>query len=227
VSVTIFEPDVWAQRSAELVYKQMKDVLLRRRLCNVMLTGGRSAKKMYGALSFLLKGLALHRINFYFGDERCLSLNHPDSNYGMAIDTLFSKAIPQNFIVYRMEADNCDLDSAANQYAENLPEVIDILLLGLGEDGHIASLFPFSEALYETNRLVMPIKGPKKPYQRLTITPSVIHRASNIFVLAAGTARANICRDAVDTPKNIDALPARLVLRGKWLLDTLPGGSDC
>ncbi len=136
------------------------------------------------------------------------------------MSTLFGAGIPKGCNIYRMEGERVDLEAAANCYAEALPKCIDVLLLGVGEDGHIASLFPYSAALNENRRRVLPIIGPKVPYQRLTITPPVILQASSIFVLAPGKAKALVLKEAMRMPNNIEALPARLAMGGNWLLDT-------
>lgn len=199
---------------------QVESFLRRRGQCNILLTGGTTAARMYSAWSREFDIRSLKNVNFYFGDERCVPPEHPDSNYGMVISTLFGSGIPQSLTVHRMEAESDDLEAAAGRYATVLPESIDILLLGVGEDGHIASLFPFSAALHECKRRVLPIFGPKQPYQRLTITPPVILQAHSTFVLAAGAAKAAVLAEALNAPNNIDALPVLLAISGTWLLDS-------
>ena len=102
-----------------------------------------------------------------------------------------------------------------------LPDSIDVLLLGVGEDGHIASLFPNSTALQELNRRVISITGPKPPFKRLTVTPQVITKARSVFVLATGSAKAAMLYAALDNPNDIETLPARITLGGTWLIDHL------
>jgi len=85
-----------------------------------------------------------------------------------------------------MQAEKQDLEKAAKAYETLLPNSIDILLLGIGEDGHIASLFPNSPQLQEQKRLCLPITGPKPPYKRLTVTPPLIKSAKTTYILAQG-----------------------------------------
>ena len=101
-----------------------------------------------------------------------------------------------------------------------MPDSIDVLLLGVGEDEHIASLFPNNASLQECKRRVVHITGPKPPFERLTITPPVIAQAESIFVLATGPAKAAILSMARQAPGNFNAVPVRLVLGATWLLDT-------
>lgn len=219
-SIKSFDPDLWDQKAAELVHHQVESVVRRRGQCNILLTGGSVAKRMYAAWSRECDIFSLKNVSFYFGDERCVLPDRPESNYGMAMNTLFKSGLPQGCAIHRMEAESDDLEAAAERYAAILPRAIDILLLGVGEDGHIASLFPFSAALHENRRWVLPIIGPKRPNRRLTITPPVILQAHSIVVLAGGAVKAAVLTEALRMPNNIDALPARLVLRGTWLLDT-------
>ena len=112
-----------------------------------------------------------------------------------------------------------DRAAAAERYAALLPERIDILLLGVGEDGHIASLFPNSPILQETKQRVVMVVGPKAPYSRITITPSVITDAGALFVLAPGLAKSKVLIQALQHPEDFYSFPVRLALRGTWLLD--------
>jgi 6-phosphogluconolactonase len=185
-----------------------------------MLTGGRSAEQLYLAWAALPNFEDLRNVSFYFGDERCVPPVHPESNYGLVMRTLFSRGIPKGCAISRMEADSADHDAAAVAYEQKLPKRLDVLLLSVGEDGHIASLFPNGDALYETRRRVVSVSAPKPPHDRLTVTPPVLVQAENVFVLAIGTAKAAVFHQAQVAPQKIADLPARLVLRATWLLDT-------
>ncbi len=211
----------WPKMAANLVQSRINLILRRQGQCSVMLTGGHSAERLYGVWAELPEFQLLKGVRFYFGDERCVSADHPESNYGMVMRSLFLQGVPAGCSVFPMDGANLDRDAAARRYDETLPEKIDILLLGLGEDGHIASLFSGSTALDETGRRVVPVVGPKLPYERLTITPPVINLAGAIYVLAAGAAKAAVLVDLLEAPsKNVLNLPACLVLHAAWLLDT-------
>lgn len=200
-------------RTEDLVH----DFLLNQGACRIMLTGGRSASHLYTAWAEILRSSSnLSGIHFYFGDERCVPPGDPQSNYGLAVNTLFPNGIPNGIQFHRMEGDAVDLDGAAEQYATTLPESIDILLLSVGEDGHIASLFPHSPALKEAGRKVLPVLAPKFPSQRLTVTGPFIRSAKKVLVMAVGKQKRRIYEDALTDPGDIDSLPARLVLDSEW-----------
>lgn len=217
-----FESTDWPTKAAGLISDNINSILDEQGKCSVMLTGGRSAARLYKAWRDLPVFQQMTGVGFYFGDERCVPPDHAESNYGMAMQNLFLNDVPTGCTVFRMEADDIDQEAAAQRYANQLPDPIDVLLLGVGEDGHIASLFPRNVALKEFKRWVIPITGPKPPFERLTITPRVITKARSVFVLATGSEKAAILCAALNNPNDIATLPARLTLSGTWLMDRLP-----
>ena len=132
----------WPMKAAGLISDDINNVLSEKGKCSLMLTGGRSAARLYKAWRDLPAFQQMTGVSFYFGDERCVPPDHAESNYGMAMQTLFPNGVPTGCAVFRMEADATDQEEAALRYADLLPDLIDVLLLGVGEDGHIASLFP-------------------------------------------------------------------------------------
>jgi len=212
------DSDSWAGFAADAIGQAINSVLSHKNLCHVMLTGGRTAERLYRYWNDKAN-LPLERLSFLFGDERCVPPDHADSNYALVMKTLFAKGVPSDCSIVRMEAENPDQEAAAKAYERLLPETLDILLLGMGEDGHIASLFPNSLALLAEERSVLPIKGPKLPFERLTITPGVIASAKSIFLLVAGKEKGVVLADALKPGANIMSLPVRLALNGTCLLD--------
>jgi 6-phosphogluconolactonase len=204
----------------EIIYvidKIIKDSLISFNHCNIVLTGGFTAKRLYKLWSEISSPLHSNysNVRFYFGDERCVNPTSIDSNYKMVIDSLFSGNVPKGNL-YRMEAERLDIEAAALEYANIIPERIDLLILSVGNDGHIASLFPYSPALDLKNSLVVPITCNKLPANRLTITPVVINRARYILVMAFGKDKVNVYLNAKKFPDRIHEIPARLVLNGNW-----------
>jgi 6-phosphogluconolactonase len=216
-----FDPCSWSRDAANLLHGSVLSILAEQGTCSVMLTGGRSAALLYDTWSSLPGFQQISGVWFYFGDERCVHPDHPESNYGMVMQTLFQQGVPMGCSVFRMEAEADDRNRAALRYEELLPAAIDVLLLGVGEDGHIASLFPNNTALQEQKRWVIPITGPKPPFDRLTITPPVIANARSVFVLAVGESKAAVLHSALNMPTDFDRLPARLALKATWLLDSV------
>jgi 6-phosphogluconolactonase len=111
-----------------------------------------------------------------------------------------------------------DENLCASIYEKKIPKNIDILLLSMGEDGHIASLFPNSKAIDETNRAILPVIGSKFPYNRITITPKVIKEAKCTYVLAMGEEKIHLFNKLLDNLNDVYTIPARLVIDAKWFL---------
>lgn len=214
-----FDAKQWPVLSALLIQDAIDATLRARKRCSVMLTGGRSAERLYKAWAKLPAFQRLENVGFFFGDERCVPPDHPASNYGMVRRTLFAGGVPTGCSIFRMEGEDQNCEAAACRYEQILPDRMDVLLLGVGEDGHIASLFPRSASLRESIRRVVDVNGPKPPQRRLTIVPSVIAQARSIFVLAIGVAKAEVFAKTMLEPGDFDNLPARLVLNATWLLD--------
>ena len=185
-----------------------------------MLTGGRAAKNIYQKMAQsedLIRKIT--RADLYQTDERCVNPLHNESNFSMIVSSLLSNQHPSDYAFYRMKAESSDLYEASMIYSESIPDSLDVLLLSMGEDGHIASLFPNSPALFETERKVLPVVGSKWPIKRLTITPPVIKAAKHVYVLAIGDEKRRKYEEALVEPEDISSLPARLVLDRTWIFD--------
>lgn len=202
----------------QAILDSVREVVSVRGNCNVMLTGGATAERCYLQWA-RTSNFSLDGVRFLFGDERCVPKDDRDSNYALVMRSLFSEGVPAGCSVVRMEADNPDRCAAARAYEELLPDSIDVLLLGMGTDGHVASLFPGSAALKATDRTVVPATAPKPPHERLTITPKVIVNAQAVFLLATGADKGRILAEALKSPEDVSALPVRLARAGTWLLD--------
>jgi 6-phosphogluconolactonase len=158
-------------------------------------------------------------VEVYFGDERAVPPTDPASNYRMAREALLDRVGLPPERVHRMEADDLDLEAAAARYAALLPDPLDVLVLGMGQDGHTASLFPVSPALRESARKVVPARAPVPPIERLTITPPVIAAARRVAVIVAGAVKAPVVARVLRGPWRPEELPAQLARHGTWLLD--------
>ncbi|MBI4400106.1 MAG: 6-phosphogluconolactonase [Nitrospirae bacterium] len=202
----------------------------------VALSGGSTPKALYAALAgpAFSGQLDWRRVEFYFGDERCVPPDHAESNFGMANGALFRplKMAPER--IFRMSGESGDPDEAARRYEKLIRErfeapapgwpSFDLILLGLGEDGHTASLFPNTQALDERARLVVPSVAPREPKQRLTLTAPAINEARAVVFLVSGPGKATAVHAVLeDRGQNDRQIPAKLVrpVSGRliWLVD--------
>jgi 6-phosphogluconolactonase len=210
--------DEVAREAARWMVASIAEALKVRGAATVGLAGGTTPKSAYELLA--AERLDWERVDFYFGDERCVPPDHPDSNYRMACGALVRPGGPRQERIHRARAELDDREAAAAEYEAVLPAALDALVLGIGEDGHTASLFPGSEAVHEEKRRVRVIRGAKPPPWRLTITPPVIRAARKVLVLAAGGGKADAVARALK-PGDFAEVPARLAARdgATWLLD--------
>ena len=175
----------------------------------------------------------------FWADERCVPLTDADSNYRLARETLFDLVdIPQTQI--HPIDDTLDPVAAAGSYQSELARAFrpginqlprfDLILLGIGEDGHTASLFPGHPLLEETERWVAPVlDSPKPPPERITLTLPVLNAARQVVFLAAGGGKAAVLRKVLGTDVPPGALPAQMVRPAEgevhWFVDEAAGGN--
>jgi len=182
----------------------------------LVLAGGTTPKRCYELLSHL--EVEWGRVAVLFGDERCVHPDHPDSNYRMARESLLDRVAPAT--VYRMPGE-LGPDEAAGAYAHVVAAVgpLDVVLLGVGEDGHTASLFPGHAALQAPGLAVGIRDAPKPPPQRVTLTLSALQSARRVIILATGAGKA----DAVARAKRGE-VPSGMIADARWLMDRAAAG---
>jgi 6-phosphogluconolactonase len=186
------------------------------------LSGGRTPAGVYRLLGAGQVGPAVDwsRVTILFADEREAPPTEPESNYWEVRKLLLEPAGVPPERVHRMKADAGDLEAAARTYEILLAEPLDLLLLGIGEDGHVASLFPGSPLVHERARRVAAVfDSPKPPPRRLTVTPRVLGEALEVLVLATGAAKAEPVARALEDEGDPEEVPARLVRDRTWYLD--------
>jgi 6-phosphogluconolactonase len=174
----------------------------------VALAGGTTPKELYGLLASddYRDRTDWHELEIYYGDERAVPPNHPDSNYGMTRRALLDLVPIEADSVFRMEADDTDLEAAGDRYAQQLPQHLDLVMLGMGTDGHTASLFPGDDACEEQERRCVPATAPNGS-KRLTLTFPALNAARHVIFLVLGADK----RDALRRIRSGEQLPAARV----------------
>ncbi|MGH7663291.1 MAG: 6-phosphogluconolactonase [Gemmatimonadaceae bacterium] len=215
------DPESFPDAAAALIVDVIEDSVRHHGHCAAALAGGSTPRPVYECLARppLAARVDWGRIAIYFGDERCVPPGDEQSNYRMVNEALLRQVPIPCSSIHRMEGERADRDAAARDYERLLPAQLDLLVLGMGEDGHTASLFPHSPALAERERRVVPVTGPGPVIERLTITPPVIDAAETVIVLVAGAGKATIIARALEGPYVPDDLPVQLALGGTWLID--------
>ena len=223
--LVVVEAGRLADAVAEWLATALADDVRERGRCAVALAGGHTPRPVYERLAAppYLSRVDWRSVDVFFGDERAVPPDDPASNYHMAATALLGRVPIPAGRVHRLEAERPDRDAAAREYERVLPDRLDVLLLGMGADGHTASLFPGSAALDERVRRVVPVTGPARPAERLTITPPVIAAARRVAVLAGGADKAAAVARALRGPLRPHDLPVQLTLGGVWFLDSAAG----
>ena len=190
------------------------------------LAGGSTPKALYELLATEYRDtLDWKGVHTFFGDERTVPPDHEDSNYRMAQHTLLSR-VPVGS-VHRMRGE-LDPREAATLYEEELEEFFggpprfDLVLLGIGEDGHTASLFPGTRALDVTDRVVVENSVEKLDTIRLTLTVPAINAAKKVNFLAAGEGKAGALEEVIKGDANPHVYPAKLIRPedgATWMVD--------
>jgi 6-phosphogluconolactonase len=206
----------------------------------VALSGGSTPRGLHGLLAdpagpFRAR-VPWTRLHVFWGDERCVPPEHAESNYRMARETLLDAVPIQPEHVHRMPGEDPDPTRAAERYAEELREVFgamgrlaagwprfDLVLLGMGADGHTASLFPGTDAVHEASRPAVAVWVAKLGSRRLTLTPPVLAAADAVVVLVTGHDKAETLATVLEGPVRPDVHPSQLLRRRAgatlWLVD--------
>ncbi len=235
MTVAIYpDADTLSHEAARYVVRVANESIVTHGRFTFALAGGSTPKKLYGLLASepYRDQINWALVEIFWSDERCVPPDSEDSNYHLAEEVLLSKVpIPANQI-HRMPADTADQDAAALAYTEEIQRVFgtngiprfDLLQLGMGPEGHTASLFPHQAALKELRRLVMPVSVPKPPPQRLTFTPPLLNAAVHVLFLVTGQDKADAVQAILEGENNPDEYPAQLIWPPEgevtWMLDT-------
>ena len=224
--------DVYVRAAEELTHLAGEAVCMHGefRLC---LAGGSTPQATYELLaSRFHHSIDWSEVQFYWGDERCVAPDDQASNFGMADRTMLSKLGLQPTQIHRMRGEATPAE-AAEAYENELRSgfglgpgeypSFNLMLLGLGENAHIASLFPHHPALHEKERLAIAVAVEAPQPQRITLTAPVLNNAERIIFLVAGAGKAEAVKHTLEGPRDLEQFPAQIIapVKGEvmWLLD--------
>ena len=232
-SISVFNtPEQLAIAAAERFVECAEESLRESDCFCVVLAGGNTPRRVYQLLATepFNSRMDWSKVHLFFGDERAVPADHPDSNYAMVYETLISKiAIPaQN--VHRIPGEG-DVNENAKRYENHLRSFFseqawprfDLVLLGMGEDGHTASLFPNSAALNERSRWVVAARNEQSGQDRITLTVPVFNHARRVMFLVVGDKKAQRLKEVLRLQPALERLPAQAIkpINGtiEWLVD--------
>jgi len=229
-------PEELSQAAATEFVRHAQEAVQTKGVFTVALSGGSTPKSLYARLAdeaSLRAAVPWDQVHFFWGDERHVPPNHPESNYRMAYEALLGKVPVPLAHIHRIQSEYQEASQAADEYEQELREFFrlaagqfpcfDLLLLGMGPDGHTASLFPGTAALHEQTRLVVANWVGKFNSYRITLTLPVINNAAHIIFLISGEEKAETLREVLQSKTQPERFPVQLVRppRGTllWLMD--------
>jgi 6-phosphogluconolactonase len=216
-------PDDLAAAGADLFVRLAQEAIGARGRFMVALSGGSTPKAMFGRLAAAPHAEAIDwsKLHLFWSDERAVPPEHVQSNYRTARESLLDLVRLPSEQVHRVRTERQPLLLAAEEYAAEIRRAFggkrgstprfDLIMLGMGDDGHIASLFPQTEALDDQHRLVAPNHVPKLNAQRLTFTPKLINAADAVLFLVAGAGKADALQAVLEGPREPRLYPAQLI----------------
>ena len=223
--VVVADGEAWIRAGSGALARALSAVLSEPSArASLVLSGGSTPGPVYAGLAREAE-ISWSRVDVFFADERMVPPDHPESNFRLVRETLTGTlGADAPTLHFAGEASgHSSLDSVAEWYAARLPRPVDVLVLGIGQDGHIASLFPGDRRVVNqgAHPAVLPVlRAPKPPPRRVTIAPRVIREARHTVVLARGAGKATAVRAALHGPWDPQSCPAQLARAGTWILDS-------
>jgi 6-phosphogluconolactonase len=225
-----------AAAAAERIVQLADAAIAARQIFSIALSGGNTPKALF---ELLASPAYSRRVNWksweiYFSDERCVGPDDPQSNFRMASETLLNHVPVDQKKIHRMLGE-IDPKEAAKQYGQLLKEKfgdggMDVILLGMGDDGHTASLFPGTAALNETQHRCVANFVTKHNTWRITMTAPFINRAAEVIVLVEGAAKAARVAEVLEGPRDPQRLPIQLIDPDPgqflWIMDKAAAAMD-
>jgi 6-phosphogluconolactonase len=223
--------DAVSREVARAIFQRIHETLATANRFSLSLAGGQTPRALYRVLATEYRDtIPWSRLHLFWGDERYVPRDDPRSNYRLVGESLLDPVPIPKENVYPMPTDLPEPEEAAAAYEQTLREWFpsswprfDLVLLGMGPDGHTASLFPRSPALAEQVRWVAAVRAPVEPAVRLTLTLPVFNHAALVFFLVTGTEKADALRRVLAGPSEPIAYPASAVRPGEgrlvWWVD--------
>lgn len=228
-------PPALAADATEMFVRLAQRAVASGGLFRVALSGGSTPRLLYGLLASdtFRQEVPWESIRFFFGDERWVPHTNRESNYRLANEELFKKAAVNPSHVFMMPTEGIGPDEAAAKYENTLRaqfvleegEVprFDLVFLGMGDDGHTASIFPGTPVVHERDKLVAVPYVEKLAAHRITLTPPVLQAAKEVVFLVIGESKAPALKEVLEGPINVDEYPAQLLReaqgRVSWFVD--------
>jgi 6-phosphogluconolactonase len=226
VLVRLRDPEAVARAAAAAVVDASFKAIHEQGSCRLVLAGGNTPRAAYQLLAGELRDeVDWSRVNFYFGDERCVPPDDPRSNYRMAKESLFDPLKLGQAGIHRIagelapESGAADYDAQIRNLKSERVPVFDLVLLGMGGEGHTASLFPGSPALEEKSRMAVAVTVPIDPPDRVTMTPAALALSRQIAFVVTGEEKADALAEVFTDGSELPAARVAALAPSRFLAD--------
>lgn len=209
------------ETAASFIYEVGKRKVTEQGTFYLVLSGGKTPEAVYEKLASVscIDRAMWFGTQVFWGDERCVPPEDPMSNFRMANESLLKKVPADPSKIHRIPAEQTDLTQAIKHYEDKYPISPDLVLLGMGADGHTASLFPESYALNIKDRYFVLVEADVEPRHRVTMTPKAIECSEYILVIVSGKEKAAALKKVFEYDGYIKKTPARLMRKRTWYVD--------
>lgn len=218
------DPEAVAHAAASEVARTLADRVRHRGQASLALAGGATPRRLYELLATV--EVPWERVHLFWGDERCVPAGDPRSNFGMANSALIERVAIPRANVHRVSTELSPPEAAAayerllrEHFPGEDPPRLDLALLGVGRDGHVASLFPGHPALDERQRWVLGVRVLAWPPDRITLTLPVLDAAERVLFVATGAEKRAVLREILQAPDAVGHPAALVRAPSLWLVD--------
>ena len=230
-------PQDLAVAAFDLFISQANITIAQKGVFNVAISGGNTPELFFKLLGQNPDVIKWEKVQLFWVDERCVPPDNDASNYALALNTFLDKISIPSENIHRMIGESCDYSTAITEYENLIRDVFnlqpdqfpkfDFIVLGMGSDGHIGSLFPNSYALIDTNDLVTAVYLMDGSYNRMTLTHPVLRAAEHLVILVSGEKKAHILKEVMQTTPDEIRYPAHILWpilsKVTWLVDSQAG----
>ncbi|MCO6429573.1 MAG: 6-phosphogluconolactonase [Deltaproteobacteria bacterium] len=219
-NVEVIEPKLFTGVVADEIVATLRDTVSERQRCSLVLAGGSTPGSIYRLLARppRVGEIEWEKIDIYWGDERWVPLDHTNSNFRMTKETLLSHIPQPHPRVHPVNTSLATAEEGAADYARTIKDLegqdpcFDLVLLGIGEDGHTASIFPNASIISDCPDICAAVEHPEGGF-RITLSPKCLFNARKIMFIVKGESKADIISRVIDGSEAVETIPARLYLQ--------------
>lgn len=209
----------WKKKLVNDIHLAIERVQVRKKWCSIFLTAGGNAEDLYKYWRYTNLFKNISDVNFYLTDERLVPVESLDSNYNMIMRSLFKNGLPNNCNFIGRKTNSIGGSRVADFYNRIVPEIIDIVIISVAVDGHIASLFQGDIRSFESVEKIIDVRNNKSSFKRITITPKYLSGANYVFAMTKGSSLKLLIEKIHNSRNSAIELPCKLLKNHIWYVN--------